>query len=534
MADNVLITPGSGDTVAADDISSVKYQRVKLTLGADGVNDGDIAGNSGVVGATTQRVVHATDVATSMNIVGVNTTNTLGVYLSATAGTINVSNTTSGTVSISAKDGTFAVYFSPSMPSLNNVTGLDRVRNVVDGTLSTVTNVTTLGTATRVDRVMNVVDGTLTTVTGIDRVRNLVDGTISTVTNVTALNTVTRVDRVMNVVDGTISTVTFVPVVQRVQNVVDGTLSTVSRVSNVIDGTLTTVTTVGRVNHLIDGTVTVTGITSSIGVYFDRGNPSVTTIQGGAQAIAGSGVTGVTTQRVVHAVDVVQSMNIMAIGTTNTLGVYLSATAGTINVSNVNSGTIAMSAKDGTFAVYFSPSTPAVNLAAIGTTNTLGVYLSATAGTINVSNLTSGTVAISAKDGTFAVYFSPSRPVVLADNQHTSSIFTISGSTSGVSVSGVNLVAPSASYNFKVFAYSIQTTGAVSLNARFVNGSGASQTEFWRPLVTASGVTGGQGANLAVAPPGFIFATGTNTSLNILLDTATLTHYSVSYIKESA
>lgn len=43
MAENVNITPGSGDVVGADDISSVKYQRVKLIEGADGVNDGDIS-----------------------------------------------------------------------------------------------------------------------------------------------------------------------------------------------------------------------------------------------------------------------------------------------------------------------------------------------------------------------------------------------------------------------------------------------------------------------------------------------------------
>jgi hypothetical protein len=36
MADNVGYTPGTGATVAADDISGVLYQRVKLSLGADG------------------------------------------------------------------------------------------------------------------------------------------------------------------------------------------------------------------------------------------------------------------------------------------------------------------------------------------------------------------------------------------------------------------------------------------------------------------------------------------------------------------
>jgi hypothetical protein len=36
MADNVGYTPGSGATVAADEIGGVLFQRVKLTSGADG------------------------------------------------------------------------------------------------------------------------------------------------------------------------------------------------------------------------------------------------------------------------------------------------------------------------------------------------------------------------------------------------------------------------------------------------------------------------------------------------------------------
>ena len=44
MADNVVLHSGSGGvTAAADEISSVVYQRVKITQGADGVNDGDVA-----------------------------------------------------------------------------------------------------------------------------------------------------------------------------------------------------------------------------------------------------------------------------------------------------------------------------------------------------------------------------------------------------------------------------------------------------------------------------------------------------------
>ena len=37
MADNIAVTAGSGTIVGADDVSSVYYQRVKVSVGADGV-----------------------------------------------------------------------------------------------------------------------------------------------------------------------------------------------------------------------------------------------------------------------------------------------------------------------------------------------------------------------------------------------------------------------------------------------------------------------------------------------------------------
>lgn len=47
MADNTTINTGTGgDSVATDDIGGVKFQRVKLIHGADGVNDGDVASSN--------------------------------------------------------------------------------------------------------------------------------------------------------------------------------------------------------------------------------------------------------------------------------------------------------------------------------------------------------------------------------------------------------------------------------------------------------------------------------------------------------
>lgn len=43
MADNIDVTPGVGKTVAADEIAGALHQRVKITVGADGTNDGDVS-----------------------------------------------------------------------------------------------------------------------------------------------------------------------------------------------------------------------------------------------------------------------------------------------------------------------------------------------------------------------------------------------------------------------------------------------------------------------------------------------------------
>lgn len=60
MADNVTITAGVGTTIAADEIAGVKYQRVKLVLGADGAADLDVDSGQQVM-ANSVPVVVASD-----------------------------------------------------------------------------------------------------------------------------------------------------------------------------------------------------------------------------------------------------------------------------------------------------------------------------------------------------------------------------------------------------------------------------------------------------------------------------------------
>lgn len=43
MADNIEVTPGTGATIAGDDIGGALHQRVKVVLGDDGVSDGDLS-----------------------------------------------------------------------------------------------------------------------------------------------------------------------------------------------------------------------------------------------------------------------------------------------------------------------------------------------------------------------------------------------------------------------------------------------------------------------------------------------------------
>lgn len=80
MADNTTLNTGTGgDVIATDDISSVKFQRVKLTLGADGVNDGDVSSSNKLPVKSTQKPSYgATVVMTVTNLQSMASSATVG------------------------------------------------------------------------------------------------------------------------------------------------------------------------------------------------------------------------------------------------------------------------------------------------------------------------------------------------------------------------------------------------------------------------------------------------------------------------
>jgi hypothetical protein len=79
MADNTTLNTGTGgDVIATDDISGVKFQRVKITLGADGVNDGDVSATNPIPvdgTVTVTGTVAVTDNAGSLTVDGTVTAN---------------------------------------------------------------------------------------------------------------------------------------------------------------------------------------------------------------------------------------------------------------------------------------------------------------------------------------------------------------------------------------------------------------------------------------------------------------------------
>lgn len=218
------------------------------------------------------------------------------------------------------------------------------------------------------------------------------------------------------------------------------------------------------------------------------------------------------------------------VGTVTRLDRVMNVVDGTLStigrVQNLVDGTVSlitrvdrvMNVVDGTLSTVSNVSTVA------SITNMTGLD--------RVRNVVDGTISTVTRvsnvvDGTLSLVNIQSTAVIAAAGG------TVAGSTSGVSVSGVTLISPESSRNIKVYAISLTTTAQVHNQVRFTNGAGTSPTTFWQVGLQAPS-QGISGVNLAVTPPGFLFACGSNTTLALLKDTGSLVHYAISYFKESA
>ncbi len=231
---------------------------------------------------------------------------------------------------------------------------------------------------------------------------------------------------------------------------------------------------------------------------------------------------------------------------TNSIAAHILSTGGTLNVQ----------LKPGTIAVQLDPGhllgnigtvasiTASIAAHILSTNGTMAVDIGKTAGTITVRTdpgyelgsirgiNSSISAHILSTGGSLNVKLDPSYNVVNQSSTITIPIVA-SGSASGISVSGNTIFSPVTSRVLKVYAIALTTTAQVGITAKFTNGAGTGPTEYWRYALQAPS-QGIAGANLSVTPPAYLFAIASGATLAMVLDSASLVHYSVSAFRESA
>jgi len=70
MADNITVTPGVGATIAGDEVGGVLFQRVKLSLGDDGIFGGDVSSSNPIPVTTLSSVLPAGAATETLQIDG--------------------------------------------------------------------------------------------------------------------------------------------------------------------------------------------------------------------------------------------------------------------------------------------------------------------------------------------------------------------------------------------------------------------------------------------------------------------------------
>lgn len=153
MADNIGYTPGSGATIAADDIGGILHQRVKIGIGADGAATDISTANPMPITAPNALSVSAA------NAIPISTSQTLGV---SAASNIPVSVTGTITTQETGELVEAIEALRMAVQSLNRTVGqvlpdsTGRMRTVVEsGANMAITSLPTLSTVTTVTTVSN-------------------------------------------------------------------------------------------------------------------------------------------------------------------------------------------------------------------------------------------------------------------------------------------------------------------------------------------------------------------------------------------
>lgn len=154
----------------------------------------------------------------------------------------------------------------------------------------------------------------------------------------------------------------------------------------------------------------------------------------------------------------------------------------------------------------------------VGSAQPLPTHLRTSSGTV----IAASTISPAANDWGLAVR--QVRPTLLS----TTIVVTSSNSTALY-----ELLSSAAGVKHKVFAYSLTSTSVVP--STFIFMSSGAQGDKWG-VAFGSGSSGVSGANLAIAPPGFLFETATANALNAVIEsgsTGQSARLSISYFTEA-
>lgn len=173
MSDNTTLNPGaSGDVIASDDISGVKFQRIKIIYGGDGVNSGDVSTANPFPISDAGGSLTVDDGAGSLTV---DNAGTFAVQATLAAETTKVI----GTINLSAAQTLATVTTVSAVTSITNVVHVDDNAGslTVDNAGTFAVQATLAAETTKVIGTINLSAAqTLATVTTV--------GTVTTITNV--------------------------------------------------------------------------------------------------------------------------------------------------------------------------------------------------------------------------------------------------------------------------------------------------------------------------------------------------------------
>lgn len=137
--------------------------------------------------------------------------------------------------------------------------------------------------------------------------------------------------------------------------------------------------------------------------------------------------------------------------------------------------------------------------------------------------------ATSGTDGDYQPLITDSSGRLHTLNHHGRTLKTVSGSLTA----DTDVIAAVTSKRLKVYAYSLITTDNTGTTPLFKS-NGTAGTELWRVYLKGPDASTPFGANLAVTPPAFLFATAAGEKLTVDVGSAATIHYSIAYWDDDA